>query len=207
MWTIRQEVAITPEAITAGLYCGYNYNHIYIATACAYPTNSFKTAEAGGGVANPPLGATVSCGPAVSNMYGIDPEGGTWLDLLAYIIRWEISASYSGYCDLYMTVVDEQNKSDVGGPPVPPPPNLQKMRMITGPDGRIKGYRLPLPVQRGVHVDHQPAFDIFPAKTGDVAHDLEVPPEHAQLLTRNPQDALKRLRLDRTTSTPTLHLD
>jgi hypothetical protein len=115
--------AVSPEGLSVGWYCG-NYNQLFVAAACAYPTNKFLTFGEGGGVGNPPLGATVTCSGSTTDMYAIDPEGGTSLDLLAYIIRWNISANYSGLCHYYMTILEVRNKDNAGGPPVPPPPSL-----------------------------------------------------------------------------------
>jgi hypothetical protein len=80
------------------------------------------------------------------------------------------------------------------------------MRIISGPDGKIKGYRLPHTQQRGGQVDIKDYFDLFPAERGDVAHDLDVPTEYAPMLTRSPLDALKRLKIDVTRGRPILQL-
>lgn len=208
MWTWQETVAISPEGIDAGWYCG-NYNQVYIAAACAYPTNRWETFGEGNGVANPPLGATVTCSGSVSDMYGIDDESpAPVLDLLAYIIRWDLSANYSGLCDLYMTVIDVQNKDNEGGPPVPLPPNSNflKTRIISGSDGKIKGYRLPVSGRSGGQVNAKNYFDLFAIKKGDFAHDLELPAEHAPMFRQNPQDALKKLKIDVRQGKPILHL-
>jgi hypothetical protein len=187
------------ETITIGVYAG-DYNVIKTGTALAYPISRPGTWGEGGGSINPSPGTLLYVGAAqVDVLYVYSQEGTTGSDLLAYIVRWCINSdTYSGDCQFAMNWIGEGIVDNATAPfPISSHVKLShptynfdhsKMRVITKPDGSIVAYRLP--GSPGV----RNACDILPAGA-DIAHDLDLPSEHKELLIKSPREALTNLRV------------
>jgi hypothetical protein len=187
------------QATPIGVYVG-DYNIIRTGTAMAYPISKLGTWGEGGGSINPPPGTFLSVGPAVVDVLSIySQEGTTGADLVAYIVRWVIeSDTWGGRCEFAMNWIGE---GVVGNHTAPlrlaskerlSHPHYafdhSKSRIITKSDGSIVAYRLP-----GEAQGKNPC-DILPMK-GHLAHDLDVAPEHKEILIGAPQEAFKHLRV------------
>jgi hypothetical protein len=185
-------------SLNVGVYVG-DYNVIKTATALAYPISKLGTWEEGGGSINPPPGTFLYVGRAEVDVLSIySQEGTTGSDLIAYIVRWEISSeTWRGRCQFAMNWIGDGIVDNATAPFIPASAKLShstynfdhsKMRVIAKPDGSIIAYRLP-----GSSRGRNPC-DILPAG-GDIAYDLDLPSEHKELLIQSPQEALSNLRV------------
>jgi hypothetical protein len=187
------------QGVDVGVYVG-DYNVIRTGTALAYPISRLGTWGEGGGSINPPPGTLISVTAAVVDVLSIySQEGTTAADLVAYIARWSIdSDTWTGRCEFALNWVGE---GVVGNATAPlrlaskdrlSHPHYafdhSKSRIITKSDGSIVAYRLP-----GDKRGKNPC-DILP-REGDLVYDLDVAPEHKEILIGAPQEASKHLRV------------